>query len=124
MYIIIVVTRFISDTDYMEIIIRFFSYSLERRIIPRHEVMVENRVNFKLRYMLASTDTEFDQRVQAAVERRRKFELGIMDEQASESQGDGFSERILVDTGGHDYPYSDSETSEQSYQLDNEEYQS
>lgn len=98
---------------------RFFSYSLERRIIPRHKVMVENRVNFKLRYMLASTDTEFDQRVQAAVERRRKFELGIMDEQASEPQGDGCSERILVDTCGHDYPYTDSETSEQSYQLDN-----
>lgn len=56
---------------------RYFSYSLEERIIPRHKVMVENRVNFKLRYMLASSDEEFNQRVQAAVERRQRFEMGI-----------------------------------------------
>ncbi|OWM87260.1 hypothetical protein CDL15_Pgr019307 [Punica granatum] len=56
---------------------RFFSYSLEGRIIPRHKVMVENRVNFKLRYMLTPTDEEFDQRVKAAVERRQQFETGV-----------------------------------------------
>lgn len=58
---------------------RFFSYSLEDRIIPRHKVMVENRVNFKLGYMLPSTDEEFNQRVLAAVERRQRFESGIAD---------------------------------------------
>lgn len=57
---------------------RFFSYSLEGRIIPRHKVMVENRVNFKLRYMLAPTDEEFDQKVRAAVERRQRFESGFL----------------------------------------------
>ncbi|XP_010254837.1 PREDICTED: transcription termination factor MTERF2, chloroplastic [Nelumbo nucifera] len=56
---------------------RFFSYSLDGRIIPRHKIMVENRINFKLRYMLASTDEEFKQRVDAAVERRRRFESNV-----------------------------------------------
>ncbi|KAL9231636.1 hypothetical protein vseg_006837 [Gypsophila vaccaria] len=55
---------------------RFFSYSLEEKIMPRHKVLVENRVNFKLRYMLATSDEDFHQRVQAAVERRQKFESG------------------------------------------------
>ncbi|KAE8723698.1 Mitochondrial transcription termination factor family protein isoform 3 [Hibiscus syriacus] len=58
---------------------RFFSYSLEERIIPRHKIMVENRVNFKLRYMLACTDEEFDERVADKVERRRRFESGLME---------------------------------------------
>ncbi|KAK4746590.1 hypothetical protein SAY87_025627 [Trapa incisa] len=57
---------------------RFFSYSLEGRIIPRHKAMVENRVNFKLRYMLTPTDDEFDQKVMAAIERRQRFESGIL----------------------------------------------
>lgn len=39
--------------------------------------MVENRVNFKLRYMLTPTDEEFDQKVRAAVERRQRFESGV-----------------------------------------------
>lgn len=55
---------------------RFFSYSLERRIIPRHKVVIENRLNFRLRYMLACSDEEFDQRVELAVEKRRRFESG------------------------------------------------
>lgn len=55
---------------------RFLSYSLEDRIIPRHKVLLEHRVNFKLRYMLASTDEAFKQQVQAAVERRQRFESG------------------------------------------------
>ncbi|KAF6136282.1 hypothetical protein GIB67_042767 [Kingdonia uniflora] len=55
---------------------RFFSYSLVGRIIPRHKVMVERRVNFKLRYMLASSDEEFNRRIETAVERRRRFEAG------------------------------------------------
>ncbi|XP_042478826.1 transcription termination factor MTERF2, chloroplastic-like isoform X2 [Macadamia integrifolia] len=59
---------------------RFFSYSLDGRIIPRHKVLVENRINFKLRYMLASSDEEFNERVVAAVERRRKFECGLINE--------------------------------------------
>ncbi|ESQ46080.1 hypothetical protein EUTSA_v10000085mg [Eutrema salsugineum] len=56
---------------------RFFSYSLERRIIPRHAIMVENRVNFKLRYMLACTDEEFERRVREKVEGRERFEAGL-----------------------------------------------
>ncbi|KAL1125323.1 hypothetical protein V6Z11_A13G036200 [Gossypium hirsutum] len=65
---------------------RFFSYSLEERIIPRHKIMVENRVNFKLRYMLACTDEEFNQRVADKVERRQRFESGRMDDAVSDSQ--------------------------------------
>nr|GMD97080.1 transcription termination factor MTERF2, chloroplastic [Ipomoea batatas] len=56
---------------------RFFSYSLEDRIIPRHKVLVENRVNFKLRYMLKSIDEKFEEMVQDKVERRRIYESGI-----------------------------------------------
>ncbi|XP_074285782.1 transcription termination factor MTERF2, chloroplastic [Silene latifolia] len=56
---------------------RYFSYSLEEKIIPRHKVLVENRVNFKLRYMLATSDEDFHQRVQAAIEKRQNFESGI-----------------------------------------------
>ncbi|KAL3538967.1 hypothetical protein ACH5RR_002333 [Cinchona calisaya] len=77
---------------------RFFSYSLEERIIPRHRIMVENRINFKLRYMLGSTDEEFDQRVQDAVKRRQRFESGIVYEEApSNSQTDvGSTDCMLV----------------------------
>ncbi|KAL2477156.1 Mitochondrial transcription termination factor family protein [Forsythia ovata] len=53
---------------------------------PRHKIMVENRINFKLRYMLASTDEEFNVRVNAAVERRRRFEAGIMDEHSQDNE--------------------------------------
>lgn len=59
------------------IICRFFSYHLEERIVPRHQILVENRINFKLRYMLSDSDEEFRQRVEAAVERRRRFESGL-----------------------------------------------
>ncbi|KAK1269182.1 hypothetical protein QJS04_geneDACA005372 [Acorus gramineus] len=58
---------------------RFFSYSLDGRIAPRHKILVENRINFKLRYMLAGSNEEFSCRVEAAVERRRRFESGIID---------------------------------------------
>ncbi|XP_022859887.1 transcription termination factor MTERF2, chloroplastic [Olea europaea var. sylvestris] len=67
---------------------RFFSYSLDERIIPRHKIMVENRINFKLRYMLASTDEEFNTRVDAAVRRCRRVEAGIMYEQPLDGQDD------------------------------------
>ncbi|KAH7661017.1 mTERF domain-containing protein mitochondrial protein [Dioscorea alata] len=59
---------------------RFFSYSLEGRIIPRHKILVLNRINFKLRYMLASTDEDFNRRVREAVERRQRFESGTKDD--------------------------------------------
>ncbi|KAF8032315.1 hypothetical protein BT93_D1280 [Corymbia citriodora subsp. variegata] len=62
---------------------RFFSYSLEGRIIPRHVVLVENRINMKLRNMLAGTDEEFEQRVKDAVERRRNFESRVSSENLS-----------------------------------------
>lgn len=39
--------------------------------------MVENRVNFKLRFMLACTDEEFKRRVRDKVERRERFEAGL-----------------------------------------------
>ena len=39
--------------------------------------MVENRVNFKLRYILACTDEEFERRVRDKVERRERFEAGL-----------------------------------------------
>ncbi|CAL5076943.1 unnamed protein product [Urochloa decumbens] len=55
---------------------RFFSYSLEDRIEPRHKTLVANRINMKLRYMLAGSDEEFAQRVWEAVERRARFEAG------------------------------------------------
>ncbi|XP_059647673.1 transcription termination factor MTERF2, chloroplastic [Cornus florida] len=89
---------------------RFFSYSLDGRIVPRHKVLMENRINFKLRYMLASTDEEFDQRVQAAVERRRRFESGIVDEHLSDSKTDGSVESTLVDFPRDEYSSCDSQT--------------
>ncbi|KAL5972275.1 hypothetical protein ACLOJK_041530 [Asimina triloba] len=59
---------------------RFFSYSLDRRIIPRYKILVEKRINFKLRYMLTGSDEDFSMRVEAAMERRKKFEAGRVDE--------------------------------------------
>ncbi|KAK9286085.1 hypothetical protein L1049_014465 [Liquidambar formosana] len=95
---------------------RFFSYSLDDRIIPRHKVLVENQVNFKLRYMLASTDEEFSQRVEAAVERRQRFESGIMDSTFSDSQttDESLDERALVDLSGSEITVSDSQTTDRS----------
>jgi mTERF domain-containing protein len=57
-------------------VFRFFSYSLEDRIEPRHQTLVANRINMKLRYMLTGSDEEFAQRVRDAVERRARFEAG------------------------------------------------
>lgn len=101
---------------------RFFSYSLEGRIVPRHRIMLENRVNFKLRYMLTDTDEEFDQRVNAAVERRRRFELGQKEEgkDLSETQTDGNTEHTPNDpatdslTAGLHFCASDSSTLQSS----------
>ncbi|GAV82146.1 mTERF domain-containing protein [Cephalotus follicularis] len=77
---------------------RFFSYSLDDRIIPRHGVLVENRINFKLWYMLACTDEQFTERVLDEVERRRRFESGIMDVDltASETAGDSLEASGIV----------------------------
>ncbi|CAI9104514.1 OLC1v1003203C3 [Oldenlandia corymbosa var. corymbosa] len=79
---------------------RFFSYSLEDRIVPRHRIMVENRINFKLRYMLSDSDEEFEERVKAAVLRRQRFESGmtnVEDEPPLASQGDvGSMTNMLV----------------------------
>jgi mTERF domain-containing protein, mitochondrial len=65
---------------------RFFSYSLEGRIMPRHEILVRNRVNFKLRYMLASSDEEFKAKVQEAVRRRERFESGLVNSDNSKAE--------------------------------------
>lgn len=104
---------------------RFFSYSLDGRIIPRHKILVENRVNFKLRYMLATTEEEFDKRVKAAVERRQKFESGIVDEPASDFPANGSVEIPLVDLKGNEYSCNsqtigdalDSTESEETFKL-------
>uniref|UniRef100_A0A7N0T3Q6 Transcription termination factor MTERF2, chloroplastic n=1 Tax=Kalanchoe fedtschenkoi TaxID=63787 RepID=A0A7N0T3Q6_KALFE len=100
---------------------RFFSYSLEERIIPRYKVMVENRVNFKLRYMLASTDSDFQQRVCAAVERRQRFESGIIEN--SDSLSD--AEPIDFELGIGDDNLHDSEIihsySEMGYEVEDGE---
>ncbi|XP_021738611.1 transcription termination factor MTERF2, chloroplastic-like [Chenopodium quinoa] len=79
---------------------RFFSYSLEDRIIPRHKVMLENQVNFKLRYMLASSDEEFKQRVKAAVEKRQRFESGAssLHEEAADSETEDYSSVSVLDS--------------------------
>ena len=42
--------------------------------------MVENRVNFKLRYMLPGSDERFDQKVKEAVEKRQKFDSRVEQE--------------------------------------------
>ncbi|KAI3676602.1 hypothetical protein L1987_86213 [Smallanthus sonchifolius] len=76
---------------------RFFSYSLEDRIIPRHKILMDNRVNFKLRYMLSSTDDEFHQRVEAAVQRRQMFESGISNNIDLDSPTDDSSEDEIDD---------------------------
>lgn len=62
--------------------------------MPRHKILVEHRVNFKLRYMLAGTDEDFAQRVQAAVERRQKFESGVLGGHPSDSQSSGYMESV------------------------------
>ncbi|KAM3377023.1 transcription termination factor MTERF2, chloroplastic [Capsicum galapagoense] len=76
---------------------RFFSYSLDERIVPRHKIMVENRVNFKLRYMLASSDDEFKQRVQSAVERCVRFESGVIHDKQAHTEIDGSIEKLPFD---------------------------
>ncbi|GMP37913.1 hypothetical protein CsSME_00009388 [Camellia sinensis var. sinensis] len=91
---------------------RFFSYSLDGRIMPRHKILVENRINFKLRYMLPGTNEEFDRRVRAAVERRQRFESGVADNYPSDCQTDGSIERTLVDFSVNDYSSSDNQTAE------------
>ncbi|GAU45384.1 hypothetical protein TSUD_90040 [Trifolium subterraneum] len=57
---------------------RFFSYSLEGRIIPRHKVLVENQINVKLKCMLACTDEEFDKMVKNMIRKRNKFQSSGM----------------------------------------------
>nr|AKM76429.1 embryo defective 2219 [Francoa sonchifolia] len=67
---------------------RFFSYSLDARIIPRHKVLVDNRINFKLQYMLACSEEKFAKKVEASVERRKRFESRVTDGMISDSQKD------------------------------------
>ncbi|KAK4378345.1 hypothetical protein RND71_000207 [Anisodus tanguticus] len=78
-------------------LIEFPSYSLDERIVPRHKIMVVNCVNFKLRYMLASSDDEFKQRVQAAVERRLRFESGVIYDKQADTETDGSIEKLPFD---------------------------
>ncbi|KAG4973819.1 hypothetical protein JHK87_030640 [Glycine soja] len=55
-------------------------YSLEGRIIPRHKVLVENQINIKLRYMLTSTDEEFNKMVKGIIRKRLRFESAVTNE--------------------------------------------
>ncbi|XP_058750518.1 transcription termination factor MTERF2, chloroplastic-like [Vicia villosa] len=59
---------------------RFFSYSLEGRIIPRHKVLVENQINVKLKCMLACTDEEFNKMVKNMIQKRHKCQSTVMKE--------------------------------------------
>ncbi|KAL6963868.1 Transcription termination factor mterf2, chloroplastic [Sarracenia purpurea var. burkii] len=95
---------------------RFFSYSLDGRIIPRHKILVENRINFELRYMLTDTDEEFVERVQAAIERRRRFESGVTDNYSSDSETNGSIEGAGIDVSVEDNPFSDTEIEKENSQ--------
>nr|XP_043609818.1 transcription termination factor MTERF2, chloroplastic [Erigeron canadensis] len=76
---------------------RFFSYSLEGRIIPRHKILMDNHVNFKLRYMLSSTDEEFLKKVEVAIQRRKMFESGFSNNIDVESATDNSEEDEIDD---------------------------
>ncbi|CAL5212374.1 unnamed protein product [Lathyrus oleraceus] len=65
---------------------RFFSYSLEGRIIPRHKVLVENQINVKLKCMLACTDEEFNKMVNNMIRKRHKFQSTVMKGDTPHSQ--------------------------------------
>lgn len=58
--------------------------------------MVENRVNFKLRYMLACTDEEFERRVKDKVERRERFEAGLDSEDCQPSDETISEEEVAI----------------------------
>ncbi|KAJ9135520.1 hypothetical protein P3X46_032698 [Hevea brasiliensis] len=107
---------------------RFFSYSLDERIIPRHKVLVENQINFKLRYMLASSDEEFQTLVENAVERRRRFESGVINVALSTSpvvddsseEKNAFEHGVMVDAQTNPQVNDDpSDEEEISYFSDN-----
>ncbi|EPS64154.1 hypothetical protein M569_10626, partial [Genlisea aurea] len=55
---------------------RFFSYSLEDRIIPRHEMTVESRLFFKLERLLNCSDEEFRIRINERVRIRSGIHVG------------------------------------------------
>ncbi|XP_050261155.1 transcription termination factor MTERF2, chloroplastic [Quercus robur] len=88
---------------------RFFSYSLDDRIIPRHKILVEKQINLKLRYMLACTDEEFDKKVEAIVKRRQRFEAGLLVDTLSET---GLLEEDLSDSRATDDPVESTKLSE------------
>lgn len=62
--------------------------------MPRHKVLVENRLNMKLRNMLACADKEFEQKVRDAVERRRQFESRVSNETALNLDAATWSEEM------------------------------
>ncbi|KAK4562718.1 hypothetical protein RGQ29_005284 [Quercus rubra] len=88
---------------------RFFSYSLDDRIIPRHKILVEKQINLKLRYMLACTDEEFNKKVEAIVKRRQRFEAGLLVDTLSEA---GHLEEDLSDSQATDDPVESMKLSE------------
>ncbi|CAM6127598.1 unnamed protein product [Calypogeia fissa] len=62
-YLIRVMKRSLAD---VVIFPRYFSYSLQSRIVPRHELMQETGLNFSLRHMLACSDDVFSSRIATA----------------------------------------------------------
>jgi mTERF domain-containing protein len=75
---------------------------LEHRIEPRHKVLVANRINMKLRYMLPGSDEEFAQRVRDAVERRVRFEAGEANPEASDAPETPTGDRKGVEAACHE----------------------
>jgi hypothetical protein len=65
---------------------RFFSYSLEGRIKPRHKILRSKDIVLHLRSMLACNDEIFDQRVNAALERRSR---GMSSDEGTELETGG-----------------------------------
>ncbi|KAE8008492.1 hypothetical protein FH972_004998 [Carpinus fangiana] len=62
---------------------------------PRHKILVERRINLKRRYMLASTDEEFEKKVEAIVERHQRFEADLVDD---DNLSDSQATEALVDS--------------------------
>ncbi len=72
--------------------------------------MMDNQVNFKLRYMLACTDEEFNSRVVDKVERRQRFESGIVSS-ADHLSDDSLESEEAFNLSEEASEFSDSESS-------------
>lgn len=73
--------------------------------------MVENQINFKLRYMLACSDEEFNLKVKDKLDRRRRFESGFLNDAQNDSQTiNNLPEyKEVVECSGNENSYSEPE---------------